>query len=592
MHPPVRRAHPTLRLGSLPTPGPSPPSSPTGTPSECPSRSTSLAALPLPTMWALGHVPAARAAAADAPPGDPGPHPAPGFERAGDYFSRLLLPRASTCDCDQKLYPPACPATCPKGQTCVQTLVALPCGRSCPSNHCQSQPGSKPSSSDTGALAGGIGGGVAAVVLLLLALGGYFWWRRKTRRRKAAAWAARARAKEAAAASPFRPKRASTGGVSAAAPVSSPSAEVPTSTSLPHDAHATATPSSGTVRRNMSTQRSPAVDAEAEFDPASRPSLGLDEGDVEYTELRVDGLTAYSQQDRNEEEDQLAMLQAFQKRFSTSAATHLSRISEAEDEEWRSMRTGLTGRTGRSGKTARTATAGKGKAGAAVARNSRLLPSAASMRSGRPPPPPLPAPAASLPSPPSPNGPGRSADYPNPDPSLTSGRDFVSARSASTSQPQSSLRSPFLDATEGSREPTSPFLEGDISDTGLLGQATAGGARSTHVLSAEAYPPRSPRHGTNTAETYPPLSPQYERHEAHEAGLWSPLGEHDDKAEDAASWPHSQLSPLPPPLPQLPPSPVPSPLSAHSGRSGRSGRSARVHSKRRFDLEGPHGDRA
>ena len=80
----------------------------------------------------------------------------------------------------------------------------------------------------------------------------------------------------------------------------------------------------------------------------------VDEEDIEYTELRPDGLTTFKKEE--DEHDTLGALVGLgvNRRYSTSAATHLSRISEGQEVEddddqtvdGRSIRAGST-RTGR-----------------------------------------------------------------------------------------------------------------------------------------------------------------------------------------------------------------------------------------------------
>ena len=240
------------------------------------------------------------------------------------YLHPLLSARqASSCVCDTNKYKPTCP-TCPSGQVCSATLIPLDCGRSCISNSCVSD-GSSPSSggSSNGATIGGAVGGALGVLAVAALL--FLVWRRKDKKKRALKVQERNEAKvKAAAGEKFRPgqhKRLSSG---------------PGTSSGPPSVH------SGTDARSGRT-------AAANLDDVEE----VDEEDVEYTELRPDGLTTYKRGE--DEQDTLGALvgMGVNRRSSTSAATHLSRISEGfegdDDEDTldsRSIRAGSV-RTGR-----------------------------------------------------------------------------------------------------------------------------------------------------------------------------------------------------------------------------------------------------
>lgn len=202
---------------------------------------------------------------------DAAPLPAPVAPPATPVFlSRRRPPAfargADACECNTTLYNPVCPQGC---TNCVERLIALPCGRSCPDNYCLPNPSSTGSSSSSkGAqIGGGVGGAIAVVALVVLAL--CIWRARNLRRARTAAHAreeARLRAMAEKSSSP-RSRRA----------------------------------------------------------PAPSP-VRTTQDDVEYTILRRDGLTTY--------EDDLLPPPPVRggQRLSTSAATHLSRISERTED--------------------------------------------------------------------------------------------------------------------------------------------------------------------------------------------------------------------------------------------------------------------
>lgn len=272
-----------------------------------------------------------RRAARGRPFGPRSPSPTPLDSPSSAHLHPLLSARqssssSSSCVCDPNKYRSTCP-TCPSGQVCLATLIPLDCGRSCISNTCESD-GSAPSggSSNGATIGGAVGGalGVLAVAALLFLL-----WRRRDKKKRALRIQERNEAKvKAAAGEKFRPgqqhKRMSSGGP-------------------PGSASGGGTPSvhSGTDARSGR--------GTANLDDVEE----VDEEDVEYTELRPDGLTTYKRAE--DEQDTLGALvgMGVNRRYSTSAATHLSRISEGfegEDDEdtldSRSIRAGSV-RTGR-----------------------------------------------------------------------------------------------------------------------------------------------------------------------------------------------------------------------------------------------------
>lgn len=257
-----------------------------------------------------------------APPGSR--HTPRPFGRAPEHLAHLapnLFPRES-CTCDPNVYHPVCPSAC---DNCVQRLVALPCGRSCPDNYCVNDS----SGNNKGATIGGAVGGVLGGILL--AGLGFWFYRTRSRRRKLAAEHARNEARlRAAAAEKFRPGAAREA-TAAPAPESAPAPREQT-VSI-----AEPTPASLEASSNHSPASYPTLPAHGP--DASSVALvqtgPVPDEDVEYTELRPDGLTTYRNEEENEEEskDQVGQLNPLNKRFSTSAATHLSRISERTEME-------------------------------------------------------------------------------------------------------------------------------------------------------------------------------------------------------------------------------------------------------------------
>ncbi|MCO5589836.1 hypothetical protein L7F22_043805 [Adiantum nelumboides] len=207
-----------------------------------------------------------------------------------------------------------CPI-CPKGQVCQLALPPFAC-TSCAKYNCIPDPDAKHSNS-----AGPIGGAVGGVLLAFVLAGFLFWfWRRRHQRAKAAVRKARVDAKiRAAGAEKFRPGASKSNliGLQDDGEKSQHSSARGDGAKSPFNAAAAAT-SRGRKTPNSTEGK------EGEED--------LDDEDVEWTELREDGLTAFRAKagQKGEVEQDLAAL----KRRSIGAATHLSRITEgAEDEE-------------------------------------------------------------------------------------------------------------------------------------------------------------------------------------------------------------------------------------------------------------------
>ncbi|KDN42596.1 hypothetical protein K437DRAFT_263717, partial [Tilletiaria anomala UBC 951] len=262
--------------------------------------------------WAMRPQPFGRVDGLDAPP----------VANIETLFADLQVRQPSDCKCDTKLYPPTCP-TCKTGQICESTLVPLKCGISCMSNQCIGDiSGGR---SNGGRIGGAVGGalGVVAIAGLL-----FLVWRTRARRREIARQQARNDAKvRAAAGKKFRPGQQANLSSSAASA----------------DGRSVGTSGSQEARNGLAGSN-----ALSELEE-------VDEDDVEYTELRPDGLTTYRKNDESEQDTLGALVGlGVNRRYSTSAATHLSRISEGvevdDDEEStmdaRSIRAGST-RTGR-----------------------------------------------------------------------------------------------------------------------------------------------------------------------------------------------------------------------------------------------------
>ncbi|PWN34864.1 uncharacterized protein FA14DRAFT_178257 [Meira miltonrushii] len=206
-----------------------------------------------------------------------------------------------------------CPV-CPKGQVCQ--LALPPSCAQCPKYNCIPDPDANHSSS-----AGPIGGAVGGVLLAFVLAGFLFWsWRRRHQRAKAALRKARVDAKiRAAGAEKFRPG-------------ASKSNLIGMQDDGEKSQHSSAR---GDGAKSPSTNAA-AVNNKGRKTPSSTDGKegeeDLDDEDVEWTELREDGLTAFRAKpgQKGEVEQDLAAL----KRRSIGAATHLSRITEgAEDEE-------------------------------------------------------------------------------------------------------------------------------------------------------------------------------------------------------------------------------------------------------------------
>ncbi|PWN43170.1 hypothetical protein IE81DRAFT_322680 [Ceraceosorus guamensis] len=213
-----------------------------------------------------------------------------------DLPPSLAKRACASCPTDIK-----CPV-CPKGQTCQQIFRSAKDCSSCPSNVCVADPNYQ--APESGSKAGPIGGAVGGVIgaFALAAVLFWFWLARK---RKARAEAARARmdAKvRAAEAEKFRPGGNKRGSASSAGATSS---------------------------EHLSSRLHGTEEGEDE-----------DEEDVEYTELRSDGLTTYRKPATGSGAEEVLVDDTLDvmgyngvKRRSTGAATHLSRITEGAEEE-------------------------------------------------------------------------------------------------------------------------------------------------------------------------------------------------------------------------------------------------------------------
>ncbi len=241
-----------------------------------------------------------------------------------------LASRQANCVCDTAIYKPTCPV-CPHGQSCEGELVALPCGKSCLSNTCKPDgSGSGGGASTGGTIGGAVGGALAVLAFAALA---FFLWRRRDKRKKAAIALARNEAKvRAAAGEKFRPgertKRMSAGTASVGGQsTGSGGADAKSARSglAPSTTGASSVSAAGASAVTAASAPAPALDQLEE----------VDEEEVEYTELRPDGLTTFKKGE--DEQDTLGDLvglgAGLNRRYSTSAATHLSRISEGMEYE-------------------------------------------------------------------------------------------------------------------------------------------------------------------------------------------------------------------------------------------------------------------
>lgn len=207
-----------------------------------------------------------------------------------------------------------CP-TCPKGQVCQLSLPPFTCTQ-CAKYNCIPDPDAKHSSS-----AGPIGGAVGGVLLAFVLAGFLFWfWRRRHQRAKAALRKARVDAKiRAAGAEKFRPGASKSNLIG----MQDDGEKSQHSSNRGDGAKSPFTNAASVTNKGRKTPSSTdGKDGEED----------LDDEDVEWTELREDGLTAFRAKpgQNGEVEQDLAAL----KRRSIGAATHLSRITEgAEDEE-------------------------------------------------------------------------------------------------------------------------------------------------------------------------------------------------------------------------------------------------------------------
>lgn len=226
--------------------------------------------------------------------------------------SRAVSTQCVTC-------PPLelCPV-CPKGQVCQ--LALPPSCAQCPKYNCIPDPDAKHTSS-----AGPIGGAVGGVLLAFVLAGFLFWfWRRRHQRAKAAVRKARVDGKiRAAGADKFRPGASKSNliGMQDDGEKSQHSSARGDGAKSPFS-NAAAVNNTNNNRGRKTPNSTEEKDGEED----------LDDEDVEWTELREDGLTAFRAKpgQNGEVEQDLAAL----KRRSIGAATHLSRITEgAEDEE-------------------------------------------------------------------------------------------------------------------------------------------------------------------------------------------------------------------------------------------------------------------
>ncbi|KAL9935501.1 hypothetical protein V8E36_005849 [Tilletia maclaganii] len=261
---------------------------------------------------------------------------------------QLLNPRQSSQCCPANFSPDPCRGCNTKTQLCQQFV---PTNCQCPYNKCVniSAPSSGSGGSGSSTLGGALGGILGA---LLIAVGLFFIWRQRRNRAKIIQARMQADAKvRAAAAEKFRPGR------DGAASVVGQNTNTQTHPGRPLSTVSSKKSTHGTLGGQSASAHGPSSSSghtaqqqqggAAQVDPFADPE---EDEDTEWTELRADGLTTFKSPtpvggntlaDAEEEEmlDGLGAL-AGNRRHSTGAATHLSRITEGAEEdedEWRSL---------------------------------------------------------------------------------------------------------------------------------------------------------------------------------------------------------------------------------------------------------------
>lgn len=223
-----------------------------------------------------------------------------------------LAPRAVCATCPSA--PNRCPS-CSKGQFCQ--LEIPPTCQQCPVNVCVKDPNYH------GSKSGSMGGAIGGVFAALAVAAALFWiWRKRRMHAREAMRRARADAKlRAASGEKFRPGSGKAAGLRGSS-ADAGDAQRPSSTG-------------GLVRETSNAKSNRATTPGAEIDnDIGNEDADDDEEEVEWTELREDGLTTFRKPpgagDEDDPEQDLAAL----RRHSIGAATHLSRITEgAEDDD-------------------------------------------------------------------------------------------------------------------------------------------------------------------------------------------------------------------------------------------------------------------
>ncbi|KAK0527353.1 hypothetical protein OC834_004455 [Tilletia horrida] len=254
----------------------------------------------------------------------------------------LLVPRADPQCCPAGFSPEPCRGCNPKTQICQQ-LVPTNC--QCPYNTCVNISGASSGSGAGSSVLGGALGGILGALAVAIAL--FLFWRQKRHRSKLLQARVKADAKvRAAAAEKFRPAR--DGAVSAPGlhpshrPISQSSSKrsarlsggaLGPSASAGGAGAAAGTGTAPNSSHGHGSSANSGTGRPSTSDPFADPD---GDEDTEWTELRADGLTTFKKPtDEDAEEDEMldGLGALVNRRHSTGAATHLSRITEGEEDE-------------------------------------------------------------------------------------------------------------------------------------------------------------------------------------------------------------------------------------------------------------------
>ncbi|CAD6884716.1 unnamed protein product [Tilletia controversa] len=263
----------------------------------------------------------------------------------------VLVARADSQCCPAGFSPEPCRGCNPNTQRCNQYF---PTNCQCAYNVCENITSSPANSPAGGAGSGALGGALGGVLgALAIALALFLFWRHKRQRAKLLQARMKADAKvRAAAAEKFRPGRegaisAASGGPASANTtqdrrLSQQSSKRSVQTlSIGHASNLLGSGPSSANNNNNGTSTAIATGTgtgrKSPLDPFVDPA---DDEDTEWTELRADGLTTFKNPADannlmdNEEEEMLDGLGALvNRRHSTGAATHLSRITEGNEDD-------------------------------------------------------------------------------------------------------------------------------------------------------------------------------------------------------------------------------------------------------------------